>query len=114
MAKVYLGIGDQGIGGMDIPVAKLMVYTLCGGIEPTRTLPVFLDVGTNNQDLLNDPMYLGCPHPRIKSITTTILFVPLSMKSINNFRMHFSLGRLWSWQRTSNTRSISRSNMYFQ
>lgn len=62
-----LGIGDQGIGGMDIPVAKLMVYTLCGGIEPTRTLPVFLDVGTNNQDLLNDPMYLGCPHPRIKN-----------------------------------------------
>ncbi|MCL9685821.1 NAD-dependent malic enzyme [Legionella maioricensis] len=62
-----LGIGDQGIGGMDIPVAKLMVYSLCGGIDPTRTLPVFLDVGTNNQDLLNDPMYLGCRHPRIDS-----------------------------------------------
>ncbi len=60
-----LGIGDQGIGGMDIPVAKLMVYSLCGGIDPTRTLPVFLDVGTNNQELLNDPMYLGCRHPRI-------------------------------------------------
>ena len=60
-----LGIGDQGIGGMDIPVAKLMVYSLCGGIVPTRTLPVFLDAGTNNQDLLNDPMYLGCRHPRI-------------------------------------------------
>lgn len=60
-----LGIGDQGIGGMDIPVAKLMVYSLCGGIDPTRTLPVFLDVGTNNQDLLNDPFYLGCRHPRI-------------------------------------------------
>lgn len=62
-----LGIGDQGIGGMDIPVAKLMVYSLCGGIDPTRTLPVFLDVGTNNQELLNDPMYLGCRHPRIKN-----------------------------------------------
>ncbi|MFC3909405.1 NAD-dependent malic enzyme [Legionella dresdenensis] len=60
-----LGIGDQGIGGMDIPVAKLMVYSLCGGIDPTRCLPVFLDVGTNNQELLNDPMYLGCRHPRI-------------------------------------------------
>lgn len=60
-----LGIGDQGIGGMDIPVAKLMVYSLCGGINPTRTLPVFLDAGTNNQDLLKDPLYLGCPHPRI-------------------------------------------------
>lgn len=62
-----LGIGDQGIGGMDIPVAKLMVYSLCGGIDPTRTLPVFLDVGTNNQELLNDPMYLGCQHPRIST-----------------------------------------------
>lgn len=62
-----LGIGDQGIGGMDIPVAKLMVYSLCGGINPTRTLPVFLDVGTNNQDLLNDPLYLGCRHPRISN-----------------------------------------------
>ncbi|RUR14163.1 NAD-dependent malic enzyme [Legionella septentrionalis] len=62
-----LGIGDQGIGGMDIPVAKLMVYSLCGGIDPNRTLPVFLDVGTNNQELLADPMYLGCRHPRISS-----------------------------------------------
>lgn len=60
-----LGIGDQGIGGMDIPVAKLMVYSLCGGIDPTRTLPIFLDVGTNNQELLNDPLYLGCKHLRI-------------------------------------------------
>ena len=60
-----LGIGDQGIGGMDIPVAKLMVYTLCGGIDPTRTLPIFLDVGTNNQALLDSPFYLGCSHPRI-------------------------------------------------
>ena len=61
-----LGIGDQGIGGMDIPIAKLMVYSLCGGIDPTRTLPICLDVGTNNQTLLNDPLYLGCAHPRIE------------------------------------------------
>lgn len=60
-----LGIGDQGIGGMDIPIAKLMVYTLCGGIDPVRTLPICLDVGTNNQALLDDPMYLGCNHPRL-------------------------------------------------
>ncbi len=60
-----LGIGDQGVGSMDIPVAKLMVYSLCGGIDPTRTLPICLDVGTNNQTLLSDPLYLGCAHPRI-------------------------------------------------
>lgn len=60
-----LGIGDQGIGGMDIPIAKLMVYSLCGGINPNKTLPIQLDVGTNNQELLNDPFYLGWRHPRI-------------------------------------------------
>jgi malate dehydrogenase (oxaloacetate-decarboxylating) len=61
-----LGIGDQGIGGMDIPIAKLMVYALCGGINPTRTLPIQLDVGTNNQELLDDPFYLGWRHPRLQ------------------------------------------------
>lgn len=61
-----LGIGDQGVGGMDIPIAKLMVYCLCGGIDPLRTLPICLDVGTNNQTLLNDPFYLGCRHERLQ------------------------------------------------
>lgn len=61
-----LGIGDQGIGAMDIPIAKLMVYTLCGGIDPNRTLPIQLDVGTNNQTLLNDPFYLGWRHERLE------------------------------------------------
>ena len=60
-----LGIGDQGIGGINISVAKLMVYSLCGGISPHRTLPIQLDVGTNNPHLLNDPMYLGWRHERI-------------------------------------------------
>lgn len=60
-----LGIGDWGIGGVDICVGKMMVYTLCGGLNPRRMLPIQLDVGTNNQQLLNDPMYLGWRHERI-------------------------------------------------
>lgn len=60
-----LGIGDQGIGAMGIPIAKLMVYTLCAGINPLRTLPIMLDVGTNNQELLVDPFYLGLRHERL-------------------------------------------------
>lgn len=63
--EAVLGIGDQGIGGINISSAKLMVYTLCGGINPHRVLPVQLDVGTNNPHLLNDPMYLGWRHERI-------------------------------------------------
>lgn len=60
-----LGIGDQGIGAMLIPIAKLMVYTICGGIDPLNTLPILLDAGTDNEELLNDPYYLGWRHPRI-------------------------------------------------
>jgi malate dehydrogenase (oxaloacetate-decarboxylating) len=60
-----LGIGDQGVGGLGIPIGKLSLYSLIGGIHPARTLPIVLDVGTNNEACLHDPAYLGWRHERI-------------------------------------------------
>jgi malate dehydrogenase (oxaloacetate-decarboxylating) len=60
-----LGIGDQGYGGMAICIGKLSIYTAAAGIDPATTLPIELDVGTNRQDLLDDPLYLGVRHERL-------------------------------------------------
>ncbi len=65
-AEEILGIGDWGVGGIDISVGKLAVYTAAAGIDPARVIPVMLDVGTNRESLLNDPVYLGNRHARTR------------------------------------------------
>ncbi len=65
-AEQILGIGDWGVGGIEVSIGKLAIYTAAGGIDPSRVIPVMLDVGTNRDSLLNDPMYIGNRHARIR------------------------------------------------
>jgi malate dehydrogenase (oxaloacetate-decarboxylating) len=65
-AEQILGIGDWGVGGIEVSIGKLAIYTAAGGVDPTRVIPVMLDVGTNRESLLSDPMYIGNRHARVR------------------------------------------------
>lgn len=98
-----LGLGDLGVGGMGIPVGKLSLYTLCGGIHPARTLPIYLDVGTDNAELLADPYYLGARHPRMRG-DDYLAFVD---KFVDSFRRNLPEALLqWEDFAISNARTI--------
>ncbi|ETN45908.1 uncharacterized protein HMPREF1541_00089 [Cyphellophora europaea CBS 101466] len=87
-----LGIGDQGIGGILISTAKLALTTACAGIHPNRTLPVVLDTGTNNEELLEDDLYLGIKHPRVRGEKYDELvenFINTANKLFPNAYIHF-------------------------
>jgi malate dehydrogenase (oxaloacetate-decarboxylating) len=87
-----LGIGDQGVGGILISTAKLAIYTLCAGIHPHRTLPVVLDCGTNNKELLDDDLYLGIRQERVrgeKYDNFVDTFVKTARKQYPNAYIHF-------------------------
>ena len=91
-AEAILGIGDWGTQGVDISVGKLMVYTAASGIDPRNVLPVSLDAGTDNEELLNDPLYLGNHHKRIygdKYYEMVDKFVESARKLFPDVLIHF-------------------------
>lgn len=90
--EAILGIGDWGVGGIDIAVGKLSVYTAAAGIDPSRTLPVMLDVGTNRKELLEDPLYLGNRHPRVDEASYDAFvdaYVTTAMRLFPNALLHW-------------------------
>lgn len=86
-AEEILGIGDWGVGGIEIAAGKLAVYTAAAGIHPGRVIPVSLDVGTDNEGLLNDPLYLGSRHARVRGDAYDA-FVRKYLKSVSSLFPH--------------------------
>jgi len=102
-----LGIGDQGVGGMGIPIGKLALYTAAGGICPARCLPVCLDVGTDNQALIDDPLYLGYSAPRLPDDE----YYPFLDKFVAAVQRHFPQAIL-QWEDFSRDRAFEVLHRY--
>lgn len=102
-----LGIGDQGYGGMAICIGKLSIYTAAAGIDPATTLPIELDVGTNRQDLLDDPLYLGVRHERL----TGQAYDDFVERFVSAFKRHFPEAVL-QWEDFSKQKAFSVLERY--
>ena len=102
-----LGIGDQGAGGMGIPIGKLALYTAAAGIHPDRTIPICLDVGTNNDDLLADPLYVGYRQPRLRGAEYDD-FIDEFVTSLQQVHP----GALLQWEDFANSTSFANLERY--
>lgn len=102
-----LGIGDQGFGGMAICIGKLSLYTVAAGIDPSTTLPVELDVGTNRRDLLDDPLYLGVRHERL----TGAAYYDFVDRFVHAFRRRFPAAIL-QWEDFSKQKAFTVLDRY--
>jgi malate dehydrogenase (oxaloacetate-decarboxylating) len=102
-----LGLGDQGVGGMGIAIGKTALYTSCAGLRPSTTLPIFLDTGTNNEELLNDPLYVGWRHPRVSGEIYDE-FVDVFVSTVNKRWPHVVL----QWEDFAGSNALRLLNRY--
>lgn len=113
-SESILGIGDWGVGGINIAIGKLAVYTAAAGIDPSRVIPVVLDVGTNNEKLLNDPLYIGNRHERIQGERYEAFIDAYVKLRLNISLKLFFTGKTLETKRAQYHEEIQSRNSYIQ